>query len=235
MLLEICANTYQSAKNAQDAGAHRIELCTELVLGGITPSYGLIKQVVTNINLPVYVLIRPRSGDFCYSDSEFKIMKNDIELCKKIGCAGIVSGVLNSNKDIDIERTKILFNSSKPLDFTFHRAFDCVHNPEREFKKLIDIGVKRLLSSGLQATAEKGIKLLKKLHTIGGNKIQIMPGGGINPTNAPLFKKEGFAEIHASAWGFIKHDTNLSEFKKPAEKFSDPKIIKEILKALKHA
>ena len=115
MLLEICACNYQSVLNAEKAGAHRIELCTELSVGGLTPSYGLLKHVLNNLNIPVFVLIRPRSGNFTYSDSEFEIMKDDINISKDLGCQGIVSGILNENSTIDIARTQELIALSKPL------------------------------------------------------------------------------------------------------------------------
>jgi copper homeostasis protein len=108
MILEICANSYQSAMNAEKAGAHKIELCSELSVGGVTPSYGLLKKVMHSISIPVQVLIRPRSGDFSYSNAEFEIMKENILQCKALGCAGIVSGVLHENNTIDIERTREL-------------------------------------------------------------------------------------------------------------------------------
>ena len=108
MILEVCANSYQSAINAQRAGAHRIELCSELAVGGITPSYGLIKQVVSTLSIPVFILVRPRSGNFTYTDVEIDIMKQDIEMCKILGCTGVVSGVLNADNTIDEERTKAL-------------------------------------------------------------------------------------------------------------------------------
>ncbi len=140
MILEICANSYQSAINAEKAGANRIELCSELAVGGITPSYGLLKKVMADLTIPVHVLIRPRSGDFTFSDAEFDIMKENILLCKELGVSGIVSGVLHTNNTIDIERTKELVEHSKPMNFTFHRAFDWVLNPEEEIKKLEKIG-----------------------------------------------------------------------------------------------
>ena len=124
MKLEICANSYQSASNAEKAGAHRIELCAELAVGGITPSYGLLKKVMHDLTIPVHVLIRPRSGDFTYSDAEFQIMKENILICKELGVTGIVSGVLKLDNTIDIERTKELVAVAKPMNFTFHRAFD---------------------------------------------------------------------------------------------------------------
>ena len=131
MQLEICANSYQSAMNAQKAGAHRIELCSELSIGGITPSYQLLKKVMKNLHIPVHVLIRPRGGDFIYSKEEFEMMKENILICKELGSKGIVSGVLHTDNRIDIKRTQELIALSKPLSFTFHRAFDEVPEPMR--------------------------------------------------------------------------------------------------------
>ena len=187
MLLEICTNSYQSAINAQDAGAHRIELCQELAVGGITPSYGVIKQVITELDITTHVLIRPRSGNFVYSEAEFEIMKQDIEICKKLGVNGIVSGILNENGTIDVVRTNDLLELAKPMTFTFHRAFDEVVNPYESLEQLIDLGVERVLSSGQKMTATEGIELLKKTKNISNGRIIIMPGSGINATNAKQF------------------------------------------------
>ena len=148
MILEICANSYQSAVNAEIASAHRIELCSEISVGGITPSLGLLKKVLQSLTIPVHVLIRPRSGNFTYSDKEFEIMKENIRLCKDLGCAGIVSGVLHEDNSIDLKRTKELIELSKPMSFTFHRAFDIVSKPKEALLQLIALGVHRLLTSG---------------------------------------------------------------------------------------
>ena len=199
MKLEICANSYQSAKNAQEAGAHRIELCQELSVGGITPSYGLLKKVIEELDIPVFVLIRPRSGNFVYSDDEFQIMKTDIQLCKDLGCKGIVSGVLKPDNKLDVERTKVLIELSKPLPFTFHRAFDEVNNPKESLEQLIDLGVDRVLTSGQESSAEKGLELIQELHRISNNRIMILAGGGLNSKNVELFNEADLSEIHASA------------------------------------
>ena len=196
MKIEICANSYQSAMNAEKAGAHRIELCSELAVGGITPSYGLIKKVLQNISIPVHVLIRPRSGDFSYSDAEFEIMKENIQFCKNLGCKGIVSGVLHADNTIDIERTQELVKRSKPMSFTFHRAFDWVNDPKEEIMKLSEIGVDRVLTSGQEVSAEHGISLLKELRAL--SDVGILPGGGINKDNIQLFQEAGFDEVHLS-------------------------------------
>lgn len=199
MIIEICANSFESAQAAQSARAHRIELCTELSVGGLTPSYGLIEKVVSELNIPTHVLIRPRSGNFTYSEEEVDVMLRDIAFCNKIGCAGIVSGFLTSENKIDTKKTQQLINASEGMEFTFHRAFDWVDNPIEEIQKLIDLEVNRLLSSGQKPTAIEGISLLKELQNISKGKIELMPGGGINIENALKFKKAGFKSIHFSA------------------------------------
>lgn len=233
MKLEICANSYQSAISAQKAGADRIELCSELSVGGITPSYGLLQKVSKAITIPKNVLIRPRSGNFCYSNKEFQQMKIDIKLCKKLGFNGIVTGVLNSDNTIDIKRTKELLEISKPLSFTFHRAFDCVKNPREALLELINLKVDRILTSGLEKNAEEGIKLLKELKQIAKNKIIILPGSGINLNNVHKFKDAGFEEIHTSASKEISNNTIF--FDNTKQTVSSIKKIQKILKAIQNA
>lgn len=239
MTLEICAANIQSAINAEKAGAHRVELCSELAVGGITPSFGMIQEVLKKVAIPVFVLIRPRSGNFTYSEDEFEIIKADILNCKKMGCAGIVSGVLNVDNSIDVIRTKELVELSKPLPFTFHRAFDWVPNPTEAIETLIDIGVHRILTSGQSSTAEKGIELLIQLHQQANNRIQILPGGGINKNNVKLFKDKGFTEIHASATTLVQETAvpivtmNSTKFFQEHKVFeSNTEIICRILKNL---
>jgi copper homeostasis protein len=239
MLLEICAATIQSAINAETAGAQRIELCAELAVGGITPSFGTIQEVLKQVSIPVFVLIRPRSGNFTYSKSDFEIIKADMLQCKKMGCAGIVSGVLNDDNSIDVIRTKELVELSKPLPFTFHRAFDWVPNPTEALENLIEIGVQRVLTSGQSASAEQGITMLTQLHQQAYNRIVILPGGGINEANVSLFKDAGFTEIHASATTLVQ-ETSLPKVLMNSPKFfqenkvfeSNVEIICRILKKL---
>ncbi len=236
MLVEICATSVQSSINAQQAGAKRIELCSELAVGGITPSYGLIMQVRNEISIPVFVLIRPRSGDFVYSDTEFETMKTDIGICKELGCTGIVSGVLKEDFSIDLVRTKELIELTKPLEFTFHRAFDLTKNPLKSLEELIDLGVSRILTSGQETSAEIGIDLLVKLKELAQDKLTILPGGGINPGNVHLFRENGFAEIHASASSLFK-ESPKSKISMNSEKFfdetkvfvSDEEIIRKLI------
>ena len=199
MKIEICANSYQSAVNAEASGADRIELCSELAVGGITPSFGLIKKIKQDLRIPVHVLIRPRSGDFTYSNADFEVMKQDVMFCKNSGCEGVVSGVLNADNTIDLERTKELIELAMPMSFTFHRAFDWVVNPLKSLDELKEIGVKIILTSGQENQAVKGIELLKKLKDRAGVFIEIMPGGGVNIDTILVFKKAGFKQVHFSA------------------------------------
>jgi copper homeostasis protein len=199
MLLEICANSFQSAYNAQKAGAHRIELCVDLDVGGLTPSYGLIKKVLQDLSIKTFVLIRPRKGDFNYNDDEFEIMKSNILMAKGLGCSGIVSGILKTDYSIDTERTQELIELTKPLRFTFHRAFDLLTEPFKGLEELIDLGAERVLTSGQEYSAKKGITLLKELNNKANDRIIIMPGGGIDGVNATAFKEADFSEIHAAA------------------------------------
>jgi len=226
MKLEVCANSFLSAKNAQEAGAHRIELCSELSVGGVTPSYGLLKKVAEELTIKTFVLIRPRSGNFVYSEAEFDIMKQDIQLCKELGCHGIVSGVLNIDNTIDLDRTKELVELSKPLSFTFHRAFDEVPNPMEALEKLIDLGIDRILTSGQAKKAIEGLDLLKQLQSITENRLIILPGGGITHKNVGLLKSAGLKEIHASASSTIEMTGKM--FNEP-QTFSDKENIKAIL------
>ena len=153
------------------------------------------------------ILIRPRGGDFVYSNEEFELMKSDIVKFKEMGCKGIVSGVLNNDKSIDIERTKELVELSKPLEFTFHRAFDIVVNPLEEIKKLIEIGADRVLTSGQKEKAIDGLVFLEQLNNISNNRIVIMPGSGISKKNLRNF--ELFKEVHGS----FKYEINSNGFK----------------------
>ncbi len=203
MIIEVCAESYEYAIKAEKAGADRIEFCRDLHLDGITPDHESAKKTIDKLNIPVFVLIRPREGDFNYYKKEFELMKADIIKFKEMGCKGIVSGILNDDKTIDIERTKELVELSKPLEFTFHRAFDVVTDPIKELEKLIQLGVDRVLTSGQKDNAIEGLELLKEFKNISKNRIKIMPGSGINKSNIVNFKS--FEEIHGS----FKKETNL--------------------------
>jgi len=199
MLLEICANSLESSINAQQAGAHRIELCVELGVGGITPSFGMVEQVLAHVTIPVFVLIRPRSGHFCYTNSELTLMQSDIKTYKSMGCHGFVSGVLNRDHTINISAVKQLIIACDSLPFTFHRAFDWTPDPIKALDSLIYLGVNRLLTSGQAASAFEGLDSLITFKSHASTNLIIMPGAGIRIENILKFKAAGFSEIHTSA------------------------------------
>ena len=207
MIIEVCAESYEYALKAEKAGADRIELCKDLHLDGLTPDYESVKRTIDKLNIPVFILIRPRIGDFVYSNKEFELMKSDIVKFKEMGCKGIVSGVLNDDNTIDNVRTKELVKLSKPLEFTFHRAFDKVKDPIKEIENLIKIGINRVLTSGQKEKAIHGLVLLEQLNNISNNRIIIMPGSGISKNNLKNF--ELFDEVHGS----FKNEINTNGFK----------------------
>ena len=182
MLVEVCANSLESALVAQEAGADRIELCSELGVGGITPSYGLIETVRNQLSIPVHVLIRPRSGHFTYTDFEFEVMQKNIVLCKQMGVDGIVSGVLKTDFSLDTDRTSVLLEASGSMKFTFHRAFDWVGEPKETLEQLNTIGADYVLTSGQESSATKGLNLLKELNDVAKGTI-VMAGGGVRLDN----------------------------------------------------
>ncbi|GIM51592.1 copper homeostasis protein CutC [Capnocytophaga cynodegmi] len=240
MVFEICASSFESARNAQLAGANRIELCSELGVGGVTPSYGLIKKVMDELSIENCVLIRPRSGNFTYTDEEFDVMLRDITFCRELGCKGVVTGVLNTDNTIDKERTQQLIEAAGDIDFIYHRAFDCVPNPEEALNLLKTLGVKRILTSGGKKSAVEGLDVLKKLNHQAEGKITIMPGGGINPQTILKIKEAGFNEVHFSGTVFEK-SANEMPFSFNTASFLDESVrpisgieqIKTIMNALK--
>jgi len=221
MLVEVCANSLESAMAAEKAGADRIELCSELGVGGVTPSYGLLKAVKEQISIPVHVLIRPRSGDFTYSEVEFNIMKTNIDLCSDMGFEGVVSGVLHRDFKLDVARTQQLIDLARPLNFTFHRAFDWVEEPIATFQQLERMGVNYLLSSGQGKSALEGIALLALLAEK-STSCTILPGGGIRTDNVAIFKSQQFEAIHLSGTTFKK-----SLDKRPEIPMSSPSFLKD--------
>ena len=199
LTFEISIDSIQSAINAERAGAQRVELCAGLSEGGTTPSIGMIKMVRKYTKLQMFVIIRPRGGDFLYSDREFDVMCNDILEAKKNGADGIVSGALTADGEIDIEKTKKMVELTYPLPFTFHRAFDMCKNPHEALEQLINIKVSRILTSGQKQSAELGIELLTEIIKLADERITIIPGAGINENNIiSLIKKTKATEYHFS-------------------------------------
>ena len=165
--------------------------------GGTTPSYGAIYQTRKNISIGLQVIIRPRGGDFCYSPIEYEVMKNDIELCKKNGVDGVVIGILLSDGSIDVKRTKELVELAKPMNTTFHRAFDMAKDYKQALEDVIKTGANRLLTSGQESSAIEGLSLIKELIKLANNRIIIMPGAGITKKNVSFFIEQTDAkEIH---------------------------------------
>ncbi len=198
--LEICAASLASALAAQAGGAHRIELCQNLEQGGITPSYGLIRQVLARVSLPVFVLIRPRPGGFVYSPDELAIMAADVVSCRELGCAGVVFGVLDGNNQVDVASCQKLLALAGPMAVTFHRAFDTCPDQARALEAIIGLGCQRVLTSGGQATAMAGQDQLAALVTQAAGRLQVMPGAGITAaTIQALAARTGGREFHASA------------------------------------
>lgn len=240
MLVEVCANSLESAINAEKAGADRIELCAELGLGGVTPSFGLLKSVREIVNIPIHVLIRPRSGDFTYEASEFKSMLLDTQLCVDMGFDGIVTGVLQQNLSLDVKRTEQLKKIAKHLKFTFHRAFDWTQEPFNALKQLEQLEVDYILTSGQQQKATEGIHLLEQLKAQ-ALTCSIMPGSGINADNAVIFKEKNFEAIHLSGTKFYKKNANLKHlpmsslrfFQEDKKIISDFELLKEVVLRVK--
>ena len=184
--LEICVDSVESAINAQIAGADRVELCGNLLEGGTTPGYGSIVSARNNLDIELHVIIRPRGGDFLYSDLELDIMRRDIEMCGESGADGVVLGILYPDGTIDVDRTAKLIEFANPMQVTFHRAFDMCNDPVSGLEDVIASGVTRLLTSGQKNRAQDGMELIRELVIQAGERLIIMPGGGIDETNVAL-------------------------------------------------
>ncbi|QDY70898.1 copper homeostasis protein CutC [Qingshengfaniella alkalisoli] len=197
-LLEVCVDTYDDALAARDAGADRLELCSALGVGGLTPSIGLMRKTA-GIGIPVFAMIRPRDGSFTYGPNDVQIMRDDIEAAKDAGLDGIVTGALTANGDLDETVLAKLLDHAAPLPVTLHRAFDLVRDPETALERAIALGFKRILTSGQTAAATDGTPLIAELITKAAGRITIMPGSGINPANVEqIMRRTRAAEIHAS-------------------------------------
>ncbi|KZC21371.1 MULTISPECIES: copper homeostasis protein CutC [Rhodanobacter] len=200
MMLEIAANSVASALAAQEGGAGRVELCTALELGGLTPSHAQIALARERLRIPLVVLIRPRAGDFLYSELECEAMQRDIETCVSLGCDGVVLGVLDANGEVDMPRCRALIAAAGKLGVTFHRAFDLSRDPARALEDIVALGCERVLTSGAQASAVDGATLIRELVTQAAGRLAVMPGAGITAQNiAALAAATGAREFHASA------------------------------------
>jgi copper homeostasis protein len=215
MTIEIVVYNIESAMKAQEGGADRIELCENPGEGGTTPSYGTIELVRQNLSIDVFVMIRPRGGDFHYSSYEFHAMKRDISQCQKLSVDGLVFGILNADGTIDKKRCKELIDKARPLKVTCHRAFDMTRDPFEALEDCIEVGFDRILTAGQQAQAVKGADLIGELIKRANGRIAIMPGAGVNEnTVEEILKKSGAKEMHFSA----------TAFRESAMQFRNPQI-----------
>jgi copper homeostasis protein len=198
--IEACVDSIESCMAAEAGGAARVELCSSLFEGGLTPSAGCLRIARQYISIGIQVMIRPRGGDFCYSEAEFESMMYDLQLAKELGADGIVFGILLPDGTIDAGRTRQLAEMARPLNVTFHRAFDMTPDPVQALTVLMDLGIDRLLTSGQETTALEGAPLIARLVDIAQDRIRIMPGGGIHERNiARIIRETGVSEIHVSA------------------------------------
>ncbi|MDR0866664.1 MAG: copper homeostasis protein CutC [Candidatus Symbiothrix sp.] len=239
LLLEVCADSLENALTAQSAGARRIEFCSGLPEGGLTPSFAQIRGAREKLSSSkLYVLIRPRSGDFLYNAGEFEIIKSDIHFCGVCGCDGVVIGILNPDGTVDTERCRELVKIAKDYEMgvTFHRAFDRSNDLFQAMEDIIDLGCERILTSGGRDTAIEGADTLRQLIEKAGDRIIIMPGAGVTPENAvELIQKTGLRELHGTFRSRFpsKMQYKNAELSHPGDEYSllltDAKKIKSVL------
>ncbi len=242
--VEICVDSPESAILAQSAGADRVELCDNLIEGGTTPGYGTIVTARKNIDIGLNVIIRPRGGDFLYSDLDYDIMRRDIDFCGECGTNGIVIGILRADGTVDVERTAMLIEMAHPMEVTFHRAFDMIRDPFSGLEDVIATGANRILTSGHKNQVTDGTELIKQLVGKAHNRIIIMPGGGINISNIEMVARStGAGEFHFTGRKTIESSMifrkegiymgghpDVPEF---SRKVADPGIIKGVIEILK--
>ena len=242
--IEICANSVESAVKAQEGGAYRIELCAGIPEGGTTPSFGemrMARQLLHETKL--HVIIRPRGGDFLYSQLEQEIMLHDIKVARQLGADGVVFGCLTAEGNVDVPAMKKLMNAVGDMNVTFHRAFDMCRNPQEALEQIIQLGCTRILTSGQEANAVKGIPLLKELVGQADGRIMIMPGCGVNPSNILQIAEEtGASEFHFSGRtsqesGMIFRNPKVSmggtvKIEEYQKDITDPDIVKAALAVL---
>ena len=237
-IIEIATTDFITTQSAVKGGADRIELCAALTEGGTTPSYGMIKKCREVFSIELFPIIRPRGGDFYYTDEEYEIILQDILQCKNVGCDGVVIGLLKKDGTLPKKKTAQLVEAAYPMDVTFHRAFDRCKEPFETLEELIEIGCTRILTSGQQPAAPQGIDLIAKLIKAADDRIVIMPGSGVRKENIKqLADKSGAVEFHSSLRSKQK---SKMEFIHPAfagseESYTNPAIDVEEVKALRKA
>lgn len=235
-IIEIATSDFETTKSAVAGGADRIELCANLAEGGTTPSYGTLIQCREAFTVSLYPIIRPRGGDFLYTNDEFAIMLQDVKLCKELGYDGVVIGLLNKDGSIDVKRTAQLIEAAYPLGVTFHRAFDRCKDPFKAMEQLIEIGCERILTSGQQPSVVDGVKLVATLNKAADERIIIMPGSGLRKENIKMLaEKTGCVEFHSSLRGKeqSKMDFIHEGFKDSKESYENNAINAEEVRALR--
>jgi copper homeostasis protein len=237
-IIEIATSDFVTTQSAVAGGADRIELCANLAEGGTTPSYGTLIKCREAFAVSLYPIIRPRGGDFLYTNDEFAIMLQDVKLCKELGYDGVVIGLLNKDGSIDMKRTAQLIEAAYPLGITFHRAFDRCKDPFEAMEQLIDIGCERILTSGQQPSVVDGVELVATLNKAADERIIIMPGSGLRKENIKMLaEKTGCVEFHSSLRGKeqSKMDFIHEGFKDSKESYENNAIDAEEVKALRNA
>ncbi len=208
ILLEVCVDSVESALAAQTGGADRVELCDNLLEGGTTPSFASIEIARKLLQIGLHVIIRPRGGDFLYTDLEFEIMKRDVEICKSLGVEAIVTGILDSRGEIDVRRTTELIDIARPMKVTFHRAFDVARDAKKSLEILIELGIERILTSGQESNAFEGAETIEELVKLANNRIIILACGGLNQRNLKKFvDRTKVTEVHLT--GFTKIESHM--------------------------
>ena len=199
-LLEICVDSYTSALRAAQAGAHRLELCGDLLVGGVSPSPYLVAQVQQAVKIPVNVLLRPRFGDFCFTDEEKQVLLQEVAFCAEAGVNGAVIGALNPDGSLDVPFLRKCIARGKGLEFTLHRCFDVCRDPMEALEQAVELGFSSILTSGQAAAAPGGLELLARLQEKAAGRIHIMAGSGVNPDNIPkIHAATGITHYHFSA------------------------------------
>ena len=237
-IIEIATSDFITTKSAVEGGADRIELCANLAEGGTTPSYGTVKQCREAFDVLLYPIIRPRGGDFLYTDEEFQIMLQDIRLFKELGCDGVVIGMLNRDGSIDIKRAAQLVEMAYPMGVTFHRAFDRCIDPFVALEQLVETGCERILTSGQLPTVSEGADLIAQLNKQADDRIIIMPGSGLRKENIKwLAEKTGCHEFHSSLRGKTSSQMEFIHpgFAGSAESYTNNAIDPEEVRALRNA
>ena len=213
-LLEITVESLDTALAAERGGADRIELCAELIHGGITPTVATLRKLHEEIEIPIFCIIRPRAGNFVYGEKEFVSMKRAISVARDLGIEGVVFGILRSDGAVDTERTAELVQWARPLEVTFHRAFDHTADQVQALEDVIATGTARILTTGGAATAMQGAETLKRLVDNAGKRIVIMPGGGLDAANvSQIAAQTGAREFHSGLGSVLPYgSSNLQRF-----------------------